>query len=283
MTAHAPAQKGTLPRDFVWRRVHSLMGLFIVLFLIEHLLTNSQAALWIGDEGQGFVRMVNWLHNLPYLQVIECLLIGVPIFIHAIWGIKILMTSKANSFKSDGSKPSLPEYGRNRAYTWQRITSWILLITLAVHIVKFRFIEYPDALTVNGTTSYYLRVTQDPGLESVTKRLGVTIHEASILPSGKGLKDNQVIIQTPNFGTASLMGVRDTFKSYAWCAFYTLFVLAATFHAFNGLWTFLITWGLVFRYAAQQSMVKVAYTLMAILTFLGLVAVWGTYWVNLKS
>lgn len=282
MTAQTDSSRGTLPRDFVWRRIHSLMGLFIVIFLIEHLITNSQAALWIGDEGRGFVTLANLLHNLPYRQAIELFLLGVPFLIHAVWGIKILLTAKPNSSKSDGSKPSLPEYGRNRAYTWQRITSWILLFTLIVHVVKFRFIEYPEAIKTNGMTLYQLKVTQDPGLASVAKRLNVELHEAATFHKGKSLKSNEVVISTPDFGTATLMGVRDTFKSYTWCAFYTIFVLAATFHAFNGLWTFLITWGLVFRYAAQQSMVKVAYTLMAILTFLGLAAIWGTYWVNLK-
>jgi hypothetical protein len=69
----------TLPRAFVWRRVHSLMGLWLALFLTEHLLTNSQAALLLGDNGGGFVRTVNWIHDLPYLQVIEVFLIGTPI------------------------------------------------------------------------------------------------------------------------------------------------------------------------------------------------------------
>lgn len=284
----------TLPLTFVWRRIHSLMGLFIVLFLIEHLITNSQAALWIGDQGQGFVRMVNWLHNLPYLEVIEFTLIGIPILVHAIWGIKILMTSKANSFRSDGSKPSLPQYERNHAYTLQRITSWILLITLTIHVVKFRFIEYPDTLQINGKTHYFLKVTDDPGLAKVAERLEVNliapevIEKKGVIPwiknlFSKEIKSNQIIIETTNFGTATLMGVRDTFKSYAWCTFYTLFVLAATFHAFNGLWTFLITWGLIFRYAAQKAMVKFAYSIMVLLAFLGLIAVWGTYWINLKS
>lgn len=67
MTAAAAA----IPKAFIWRRLHSLMGLWLVLFLIEHLLTNSQAALWLGDNGRGFVNMVNAIHNLPYLEVIE--------------------------------------------------------------------------------------------------------------------------------------------------------------------------------------------------------------------
>ena len=104
----------TLPRAFVWRRVHSLMGLWLALFLTEHLLTNSQAALLLGDNGGGFVRMVNLIHDLPYLPAIELFLIGTPILIHAVWGIKYLFTSKSNAKGSDGSKPALKEYKRNK-------------------------------------------------------------------------------------------------------------------------------------------------------------------------
>ena len=49
------AATAVIPRAFIWRRLHSLMGLWLVLFLGEHLLTNSQAALWLGDNGKGFV------------------------------------------------------------------------------------------------------------------------------------------------------------------------------------------------------------------------------------
>src|SRR4026207_984938 len=109
-----------LPSAFIWRRLHSLMGLWLVLFLMEHLFVNSQAALLLGENGKGFVRAVNAIHNLPYLQAIEVTLLGVPILIHLIWGIKYLLTSKSNSGKTDGSSPSLSKYARNHAYTWQR-------------------------------------------------------------------------------------------------------------------------------------------------------------------
>ena len=55
-------RKNNLPKEFILSRLHSLTGLLIVIFLFEHLLTNSQAALLIGDDGAGFVRMVNFIH-----------------------------------------------------------------------------------------------------------------------------------------------------------------------------------------------------------------------------
>ena len=145
---------------FLWRRLHSLMGLWLLLFLMEHLLTNSQAALWVGDEGRGFVQMVNALHNLPYLQVVEVILLGVPLLIHAVWGIRYALTAKPNVRKTDGSTPHLP-FARNRAYSWQRITSWILLFGLIFHVAKFRFIDYPKQV---GPSSYQVLIHSDQGL-----------------------------------------------------------------------------------------------------------------------
>src|ERR1700719_477349 len=81
-----------IPQAFIWRRAHSLTGLWLVLFLIEHLIVNSQAALFVGDNGNGFVNAVNSIKDLPYLPVIEIFLLGVPFLIHGLWGIKYLLT-----------------------------------------------------------------------------------------------------------------------------------------------------------------------------------------------
>lgn len=318
-----------IPKAFIWRRLHSLTGLWFVLFLIEHLLTNSQAALLLGESGQGFVRSVNFIHNLPYLTAIEVGLLGVPILIHVIWGVKYALTSAPNSSKNDGSRPYL-KYSRNRAYTWQRITAWMLIPLLAMHIIKFRFLKYPEEVNPN---TYLTTVSVDPGLYTVADRLNVKLldqreinqmvgeHKSKaglseaardirqknetefsetdekILTAAQHyeeksayinalskfhLKPGKVVAEATSFGTISLMGVRDTFKSPFWVAIYTLFVISACFHAFNGLWTSIVSWGWVIRAAAQTGARKVAIALMFIIGFLGLIAVWGTYFINLK-
>lgn len=256
-----------IPKAFIWRRLHSLMGLWFVLFLIEHLLTNSQAALWLGDNGKGFVRMVNALHNLPYLPVIEIVLLGVPILLHMVLGVKYLFTSKSNVFKGDGSKPYIPR-AQNYAYTLQRITSWILLVGVILHVYKFRFQEYPDTVTVNSETYYTIPVEVDPGLRTVADKLHVQLLDQ---------KENKVLAVAPDFGTATLLAVRDTFKHPIYLVLYTIFVLAACFHAFNGFWTFLISWGWILKMSAQRAWASVSIALMLLLTFLGLAAIWGTY------
>ncbi len=321
-----------IPRAFIWRRIHSLTGLWFVLFLIEHLITNSQAALLLGESGQGFVRAVNFIHNLPYLTVIEVGLLGVPILIHVLWGVKYALTSAPNSGHSDGSLPQL-KYSRNRAYTWQRITAWLLIPLLAMHIIKFRFLEYPEEVNVGSVPSFMHVVSLDPGLYTVADRLNVKLLDEKMIQKMVGehrsqtplleaereirqkneqsfssqdetilqaaqhhqeqmkyvqalekmhLKAGQVVAVAPTFGTISLLGVRDTFKSPMWVAVYTLFVISACFHAFNGLWTSIVSWGWVIRAAAQAGARKVAYVLMVIIGLLGLIAVWGTYFFNLK-
>lgn len=314
-------QAPPIPTDFIRNRIHSLMGIWLVLFLMEHLFTNSQAALFIGDDGNGFVRAVNGLKNLPYLPVIEVVLLGIPLLYHALWGIKILFTSKFNSFPTNGSSPSLTQYPRNHAYTWQRITSWILLIGIVAHVVQMRFLDYPQTVQ-RGTERYYLLpLSLDKGLYSLSDRLGFNlmnqneIHEMiKTLPNQPGsldtnlppqelisvqqlnddyqwkktlekqiLSSDQILAIAPSFGLAELLLVRDTFKSPLMIFLYTVLVVAASFHAFNGLWTAMITWGVTLTVKAQNRMRQFAIGLMTLITFLGLSAIWGTYWINLYN
>jgi succinate dehydrogenase / fumarate reductase cytochrome b subunit len=313
------------------------MGLALVLFLVEHLLVNSQAALLLGEDGRGFVEMVNAIHNLPYLQALEIALLGVPILIHAALGVNYLFTARSNSRRSDGSRPALPEYGRNHAYTWQRITSWILLAGLAWHIVHLRFLDYPRTVREAGVPRYVVKISMDQGLYTLAPRLGVRLFDQQLLEQERAALDaraaerallevaeavrlqngnafdpqqaellqlaqtlqgqinwveilsrerlapGEVLAVADTFGSASLLVVRDTFKNPFYVGLYTLFVLAACFHAFNGLWTFLITWGAILKMSAQRTMVGVCTAVMLLMAFLGLAAVWGTYWLNLTD
>lgn len=323
----------TLPNSFLWRRLHSLSGVFLVLFLIFHLITNSQAALWLGDDGGGFVHEVNLIHSLPYLVIVEILLLGVPFLIHMIWGVSYLFTSEPNSSPSDGSKPAFPEYPRNKAYTWQRITSWFLLFAVAAHVIHMRIYNYPSSAQLGDEKAFMQRVSIDPGLYTVAARLGVTLVDKETIDKEKAavskgeiiqpvgfnpqvevanqipadalpllkeqrqeqqkswiealeerpLSEGQLIAITPNFGTATLLLVRDSFKDPILAIIYTFFVLAACYHAFNGLWTAMITWGVTLNPQSQRLSQTFCVGLMLLLTLLGLTAIWGTYFLNLRT
>lgn len=331
-------QSTTLSRPFALRRIHSLFGFWIVIFLMEHILTNSQAALLIGENGEGFIRGVNFIKNLPYLHVIEITLLGVPILYHMVLGVRYLFTSRMNAYSSGGNKPALRSYGRNHAYSWQRITSWILLIGLIAHVGYMRFYMYPVEVDVGKEQTYFVRITMDSGLYTVSDRLGVKLYnqqeidqlerhveshaaelekltkEANTIEERganhysqvtdellnhyqsleeqktylKGLEKrkivgDEIIAAAPDFGTATLLIVRDSFKSIFKSILYTIFVLAAVFHGFNGLWTFMITWGIVLKMRSQSTAVNICVALMVLVGFLGLAAVWGTYFVNLRN
>lgn len=302
-----------LPSAFIWRRLHSFTGIWLSIFIIFHLLTNSQAALLIGNDGSGFIHSVNAIHNTPFLPIVEIGILAVPILIHMIWGIKYLRSAEYNSFGNTGHTPYLPQYKKNHAYTWQRITSWLLVVGVIAHVVHMRFIEYPSSAATGTGHAYMVRISHDAGLDTLAARLGVTLYTAEEIDklkldtSGaptqspvavqeteerqawiqalqhKPLRPGEVIATADNFGTAELLMVRDTFKIPLMIVLYTLLVLAACFHAFNGLWTFMISWGVTLTERSQKLMRKVATTLMLVVGGLGLAAVWLTYWINLKS
>jgi succinate dehydrogenase / fumarate reductase cytochrome b subunit len=304
MTISATEVKA-IPQAFIWRRLHSLTGLWLVGYLTIHLFTNSQAALWIGNDGKGFIRAVNAIQELPYLPVIEIVVLAFPILIHLIWGVKYILSAKYNSFGNAKRAPHLPEYPRNHAYTWQRLTSWLLIIGIIAHVVHMRVIEYPVLAFKGNERSYLVRITDDAGLHSLAERLGVSLYSAGQIGqltnatgSGPGsrkqekkwlkalqqrpLKADEYIASANNFGTVELLMVRDTFKMPLMLVLYTLLVLAACFHAFNGLWTFMISWGVTLSAYAQLLMRRVSTFLMIAVAGLGLSAIWITYWINLK-
>lgn len=311
-----------IPSDFLWRRLHSISGVLLVVFIIFHLLTNSMAAFPIGGDGLDFIHSVNAIHDTPYLIVVEIAILALPIFIHMVWGIKYLFTASYNSFGNTGHTPYLPEYPRNHAYTWQRITSWILIFGIIAHVVHMRFLEYPIS-AVKGYERYYMvRVSEDSGLSALAERLGVKIynnesihqlkdnsigaHPEPLISAGEPqplteiradeqdhdweaalqkqpLRSGEVVAVANTFGAAELLMVRDTFKMPVMLALYSLFVLATCFHAFNGLWTFMITWGVTLTERSQRLMRHLTTALMVVVTFLGLSAIWVTYWINLKG
>src|SRR5262245_6985376 len=125
-------------REFITRRIQSFAGFCFLIFLCDHLFTNSQAALLFGDDGKYFIGSVNFIHSLPFLPGIELSVIALPAVVHTWWGIERLLSSRPNSLPSDGSTPSL-DYPKNRAYTWQRITAVLLIFAICFHVAHMRY------------------------------------------------------------------------------------------------------------------------------------------------
>ncbi len=144
-------------------------------------------------------------------------------------------------------------------------------MAIVAHVVQLRFMEYPKSVVQEGVKYYQVRVHDDPGLRTVAARLDTEL---------KGGKDILYAV-APNPGTAFFLLVRDMFKNPIYVILYSIFVVAAAFHAFNGFWTAMITWGLTVTDRSQRIMGIVTRSLMWIVGFLGLVAIWGTYWTTL--
>ena len=145
-----------------------------------------------------------------------------------------------------------------------------------------RFYRYPIHIQEGNRSQYFVRVRADPGLQTLSQRLGTKIYSIEDLPANKAFKGinlqrHETVASAKDFGTATLLVVRDSFLSLPTGILYTIFVLAAVFHAFNGLWTFMITWGVVIRMRSQIFAVNVCIGIMVIVGFLGLLAIWGSY------
>lgn len=188
---------------FLLRKLHSLSGIVpIGVFLIEHLLTNSMA--FLGRER--FNEDVHWIHHLPYLFFLEVFGIFLPLAFHAGYGVKIALTAEPNV----KSYPYLP----NRRYTLQRITGYIALVFIIIHLLKFRFAH------LIGWGPEFIGNT-DPF--EVTRR---------------GLME-----WTP-------WGVHVPWQLTF--AMYVVGLWAACYHFANGIWSFCVSWGITVGEKAQQ-------------------------------
>jgi succinate dehydrogenase / fumarate reductase cytochrome b subunit len=325
-------QSAKIPKEFIFRRLHSLMGFWFLLFLMEHLFTNSQAGIYFINHENWFVKSVDFLQNLPYLHFIEVGLLGIPILYHAAWGIIYMFSSKSNAFHSNGTLTHI-KTTRNKAYTLQRMSAWVLALGIILHVAQMRFFEYPHKYQ----NKYYAPIEMDMGLYDIANRLNVELYSQESIEKekvklseleqkmelvqlrfdekkkelshtneydqemgmiyetlqkrdalrehvkgleSKKLGKDEVMCVSKSFGNLELLNVRETFRSPILCILYTIFVVAAVFHGFNGLWTFLITWGLILSNKAQSSWVNVSYGLMFVLGVLGMLSIWGTYFLG---
>lgn len=196
---------------FLLRKLHSLSGIVpIGCFLIEHMLTNSRAFHWFGWFESGpdsFNEAVHFLHQLPFLPFLEIFGIFLPLAFHAGYGLVIAWQGQSNV----GQYPHLD----NWRYRLQRITGYIAIVFLIIHLLKFRFAHLigwgpefigsadPFEVTRNGLTAWN--------------------------PWGD-----------------FLVPVWLTFLMY-WVG-----LAAACFHFGNGIWSFCVAWGLVIGPKAQR-------------------------------
>jgi succinate dehydrogenase / fumarate reductase, cytochrome b subunit len=114
-------------REFFNRRLHSLLGVIpIGAFLVVHLTVNQFAR----DGVESFNKAAQFMENLPFLLVLEFVLIYIPLLFHAVYGLYIAFTAKHN----------LGRFGhfRNWMFFLQRFTGIITLIFVVWHVWETR-------------------------------------------------------------------------------------------------------------------------------------------------
>lgn len=172
------------------RKLHSLLGIIpLGGFFIVHALTNYQSF----ERGpEGFSKGVTLINSMPILPLLEIFVIYLPLLFHGIYGLYVAYQSNSNTGRF--------KYGRNWAFTAQRITGVITFIFVFWHVYQTRMQVYLGNIT--------------------HEELGSTMNQ---------------IASSPVYFTLYVIGV-----------------LAAVFHFSNGLWSFLVSWGITVGAKAQR-------------------------------
>jgi len=114
-------------REFFNRRLHSLLGVIPVgLFLTMHLLINYQAT----KGAEAYNTAAGLMEKIPFLLLVEFVVIYIPIVFHAIYGVYIAFTAK-NNLKRFSTF-------RNWMFYFQRVTGIILIIFISWHVWETR-------------------------------------------------------------------------------------------------------------------------------------------------
>jgi len=123
----APLRAGQ-GRSFLWRRLHSLSGIFpLAAFLLEHFISNAFAT----NGPHAYAEEVKFLTGIPFLVLVECLFIYLPILYHGLYGFYIWYRGESN----------VGEYSfiGNWGYTVQRWTGAIAFFYIIWHTATMRW------------------------------------------------------------------------------------------------------------------------------------------------
>jgi len=128
ISAGVPPLRAGQGRSFLWRRLHSLSGIFPVgAFLVEHFVSNAFAT----NGPHAYADEVKFLTGIPFLIWVETLFIYIPIAYHALYGFWIWYRGESNV----GDYSFIGNWG----YTIQRWTGAIAFFYMLWHTITMRF------------------------------------------------------------------------------------------------------------------------------------------------
>ena len=221
---------------FLIRKLHSLAGLLFAFFLFFHIFQNG--AILAGAESYDIsVAQLNRL-PIPLIRTLELLLIFGPLIFHALVGIFILGEARYNLYRY--------RYAENWQYTLQRLTGIFLLFGIGFHLVQM---WWPKFLT----TSTFTR--QLVGL------LWAGVEKYNVPEITAQFVATQMAPHTNSWGMATPI-------------IYILLVIAAAFHAGNGIWEFFCRWGLAVSPPGQRLVKQICWLITLVLAVLGIWTVW---------
>jgi succinate dehydrogenase / fumarate reductase, cytochrome b subunit len=128
------ALKAGQGNSFLWRRLHSLSGIFPVgAFLTEHFVSNMFATKGWGTPASwaAYNKQVAALTGLPLLFLVELCFIYIPLLYHSLYGFYIWYRGNSNVGEYT--------YVGNWVYTTQRWTGGIAFFYMAYHTATMRF------------------------------------------------------------------------------------------------------------------------------------------------
>lgn len=136
----APLRAGK-GNSFLWRRLHSLSGIFPVgAFLVEHFVSNAFAA----NGPQAYTDQVKFLTGIPFLVWVEVLFIYIPILYHGLYGFYVWYRGQTNV-------DEYPLFG-NWGYLIQRWTGIIAFFFIVWHSLTLRWMG--EHLVTNPGASF---------------------------------------------------------------------------------------------------------------------------------
>ncbi len=116
-----------LPKRFILARLHSLTGIVpLGAFLLEHLYSNAVAM----HGAAAYNRQVATLQGIPFVAVLEVVLIFIPLLYHAIYGLSLAFLSRHNV----GSYG----YQHNWRFFLQRLSGIVTLVFVVYHLWAIR-------------------------------------------------------------------------------------------------------------------------------------------------
>ncbi len=138
-------------RHFLYRRIHSLLGLVpLGIFMVFHLWQNSQARLGAAHYNALVAKMA----EINYLLVFEATLVVVPLLLHAAYGLVILGSGTA--------EPLRYSYRRNWLYWLQRMSGIAMIAFVALHLGLTRIAAIIDPSIYNDMYSHMQHSLSQP-------------------------------------------------------------------------------------------------------------------------